>query len=295
MRVLPLFAYLALSTVAAAADGSEGRPGEPGRYVLHDMHLHYDREVWKRLPPRQAIQYLRENNITRAVFSSTPARGTEMLYALAPELVIPFIRPYRTLDDVLDWHHKPELIDYIRAQAAKGVYRGFGEFHLWFKHLDGDSIVPSLMQIAAEHDWVISAHTDLETIEALIDMQPALPIVWAHCGFSVAAREIRALVEQHPTAYCDMSLYEELLDEDDNLTPPWKRLLEDHPERFMVGIDTYSLSRWGELSSHAELIQEWLRQLSPHAARLIAHGNVARLFAPLTPPAGTVDRAIPGR
>ena len=244
------------------------------------MHLHYNSDVWRRLPPRQAIEHLLQNNITRAVFSSTPTRGTEMLHAIAPRRIIPFVRPYRSYDDVPDWHHNPAIVDFVKSQAAKGIYRGFGEFHMEYKHLDGASVVPELMQIAAENNWVISAHTDIETIEALIKMQPQLPVVWAHCGFAYQAHEIRALVEKHPTAYCDMSLYEKLLDEDDNLTPHWKALMEDHPDRFMVGIDTFSMSRWGELSDHAELIQEWLRQLSPSAARLIANGNVARLFPP---------------
>lgn len=247
-------------------------------YELYDMHLHYNQSVWKRLPPQQAIRFLVENNIQRAVFSSTPAAGTERLYELAPERIIPFIRPYRSLRDVLTWHHNPEIVDYIRQQAKKGIYRGLGEFHVWFHQLDGNSIVPELMQIAADHNWAISAHTDIHTIKALIGMQPGLPVVWAHCGFSREAHEIRALIEQYPTAYCDMSLYEKLQDENDNLRPEWKALMEAHPERFMVAVDTYKEARWGELQQHTRAIQEWLAQLSPRAAKMIASGNVARLF-----------------
>ncbi len=247
-------------------------------YELYDMHLHYNRNVWKRLLPEQVIKLLRENNIQRAVFSSTPEKGTEMLYAIAPDLVIPFIRPYRSYYDVLTWHHNPEILDYIREQAAKGIYRGFGEFHMWFKHLDGKSIVPELMRISAEQRWVISAHTDIETIEALIQMQPTLPIVWAHCGFTYEAHEVRALVEKYPSVHCDMSLYEKLVDENDNLTPQWKALMEDYPDRFMVAIDTYKEARWGRVREHARYIQEWLAQLSPRAASMIASGNVARLL-----------------
>jgi len=247
-------------------------------FELHDAHLHYNQNVWKRLPPEQAIQFLVENNIQRAIFSSTPEKGTEMLYALAPDRIIPFIRPYRAYKDVLTWHHDPEIIEYIRAQAAKGIYRGFGEFHMWIEHLDGKSILPELMQIAAQQNWVLSAHTDIETIEALIKMQPGVKVIWAHCGFSYEAHEIQALIEKYPTAYCDMSLYEKLTDEDDNLTPEWKVLMERHPDRFMVAIDTYKEARWGEVAEHAQFIQEWLVQLEPAAAEMIANGNVSRLF-----------------
>lgn len=277
INLVPVFAGLCLLLVFIF-NPVQGDESPAQGYKLYDMHLHYNQSVWQRLPPEQAIRFLLENNIQRAVFSSTPERGTEMLYEIAPERVIPFIRPYRTYDDVPNWHHNPEILDYISEQADKGIYRGFGEFHMGFKHLDGKSIVPQLMQIAAEQNWVISAHTDMETIEALIAMQPTLPIVWAHCGFSYEAHEIRALVEKYPTAYCDMSLYEKLVDEDDNLTPQWKALMEDHPDRFMVAIDTYKESRWGEVREHAQHIQEWLAQLSPDAARMIANGNVNRLL-----------------
>lgn len=74
-------------------------------------------------------------------------------------------------------------------------------------------------------------------------MQPGLPIVWAHCGFSYEAHEIRALAENYPTAHCDMFLYEKLQDEGDNVTPEWKQLMEDHPDRFLVAVDTYQLAR----------------------------------------------------
>ena len=247
-------------------------------YDLHDAHLHYNQSIWKRLPPDQVIHYLIENDIQRAIFSSTPEKGTEMLYELAPDRIIPFIRPYRSYGDVMSWHHNPDIVDYIREQAGKGIYRGFGEFHMWIEHLDGKSVLPELMQIAAEQDWVLSAHTDIETIETLIRMQPAVKVIWAHCGFSAPADEVQQLIEKYPTAYCEMSLYEKLVDEDDNLTPEWKQLMEKYPDRFMVGIDTYKDGRWGEVAEHADLIQEWLMQLKPEAAALIANGNISRLF-----------------
>ena len=247
-------------------------------YKLHDAHLHYNKSVWKPLPAEQVSGFLLKHNIERAVFSSTPDKGTEMLYELAPDRVIPLTRPYRSNSDVLTWHHNPEIVEYTRQQAAKGIFRGFGEFHFWIDHLDGKSIIPEIMQIAAEQGWVMSAHTDIEAIEKLLQMQPTVNIIWAHCGFEVPAAEVQVLVEKYPTAHCDMSFYELLTDEDDNLTPEWKALMEKHPDRFMVGVDTFSEGRWGELQKHTDYIQEWLAQLSPRAAELIANGNVSRLF-----------------
>lgn len=247
-------------------------------YDLHDGHIHYNEAIWQGLPADQALEYLAENRIQRAIVSSTPAEGTERLYRLAPERIIPFIRPYRTLKDVLTWHSNPEILAYIKSKAASGIYRGFGEFHMWIEHMEG-SILPEVMQVAADNQWALSAHTDVETIEALIQMQPQVVVIWAHCGFDYPASGVRQLFEKYATAYCELSLHEELTDEDDNLTPEWKALLEEHPDRFMVGIDTYKNSRWGDLAVHANHVQEWLGQLSPQAAQLIANGNVSRLFS----------------
>lgn len=246
-------------------------------YDLNDGHIHYNQVIWEALPPDQALEYMAENHIGRAIVSSTPAQGTEMLYRLAPNRIIPFIRPYRTLRDVMTWHTNPEIVTYIKNKAATGIYQGFGEFHMWIEHMQG-SIVPELMQIAADHRWALSAHTDIETIEALIKMQPEVVVIWAHCGFDYPAAGVQRLLEQYPTAYCELSLQEKMTDHDDNLTPEWKALLEKHANRFMVGMDTYKTSRWGDLAVHAEHAQEWLSQLSPQAAELIANGNISRLF-----------------
>ena len=244
---------------------------------LHDGHIHYNAAIWQDLPPDQALEYMAESGIGRAVVSSTPAEGTEKLYRLAPDRVIPFIRPYRTLTDVKTWHNSREILAYIKDKAATGIYRGFGEFHMWIEHLPG-SIVPELAQLAADQGWALSAHTDAETIEALAKMQPTVPVIWAHCGFDYPAAGVQRLMEQYANVYCELSLQETMTDEDDNLVPQWKALMERHADRFMVGMDTYKARRWGDLTVNVELAKEWLEQLSPRSAQLVAGDNISRLF-----------------
>ncbi len=50
-----------------------------------------------------------------------------------------------------------------------------------------------------------------------------------------------------------------------------------HPDRFMVGTDTWVPSRWEELPAVQEWTRSWLRQLPPDVARRIASGNAERL------------------
>lgn len=245
---------------------------------LHDAHIHFSEDIWQRISPEDALGYMEQHEISRAIVSSTPTAGTEMLYRLAPDRVIPFLRPYRDRKERMTWHHEPELIDYIQSKARTGMYRGFGEFHIWHEDLDGSSIFPQVLRIAVDEGWVLSAHTDQQTIETIFKLQPTLTVIWAHCGFDVPAETIRQLIESYPGLYCEMSFYDRMLDADDNLMPSWKGLMEDHSDHFLVGTDTYTLRRWADLKQHTDLIQDWLRQLSADAAKKIATGNISRLF-----------------
>ena len=71
---------------------------EVGR--LHDGHIHYDEDVWEALPPDDAIKMLEAEDIERALVSATPTEGAEMLYRVAPDTVIPMLRPYKS------WRHR---------------------------------------------------------------------------------------------------------------------------------------------------------------------------------------------
>jgi hypothetical protein len=247
-------------------------------YELHDAHIHYSKSVWQRLPPEDALRHMAEQDIRRAIVSSTPTEGTEMLYRLAPDRVIPFLRPYRDQKERMTWHHQPEIISYIQSRASSGIYRGFGEFHIWKEDLDGNSIFPQVLQIAVDNDWVLSAHTDQETIETIFRLQPTLKVIWAHCGFDVPAEMMRQLMQTYPGLYCEMSFYDKMFDSDLNLLPQWKTLMQDLSGRFMVGTDPYTEVRWASLRQETDFIRAWLNQLSADAAEQIASGNLSRLF-----------------
>ena len=134
------------------------------------------------------------------------------------------------------------------------------------------------MQIVADHKLAVSAHSDAETIEALINMQPNVTLIWAHCGMDHPVDDVRRLLELYPSLNCELSLRYDMMDEEDNLLTEWKSLLEQYPERFMLGMDTYISTRWAFLSEHAQYAQHWLGQLNLTSAQLIAEGNIDRLF-----------------
>ena len=73
---------------------------------------------------------------------------------------------------------------------------------------------------------------------------------------------------------------------DDRIAPrgelrdEWFELFVSHPDRFMVGIDTYSLSRWQEYPKIAGKIREWTSQLPEEVALRLTYENAAEAFHP---------------
>jgi len=246
-------------------------------YKLNDGHIHYNHDVWDELSAQQALDFLAENNINRAIVSSTPNVGTEKLSQLSPQRIIAFLRPYRIFRDRFTWHSDPSMPAYIKQKLTNSTYKGFGEFHL-FKEHKNSPVVQKIMQIIADHNLTLSAHSDAETIEALISMQPQINIIWAHCGMDHPVEDVRRMLNQYPNLYCELSFRYNMFDEDENLLPQWEHLLELHAKRFILGMDTYRPPRWAKLDEHADFAQHWLTQLPPDVAILIARQNIDRMF-----------------
>lgn len=244
---------------------------------LHDGHIHYNQDIWNQLQPEDALRLLKENGIQKAIVSSTPTTGTEKLYRLAPDMVIPFLRPYRMYRDRFTWHSDNSIVDYIKQQLDKNFYQGFGEFHLFKEHKD-TAVIQNVMQLVAQHKLVISAHSDAETIEHLLNMQPSITTIWAHCGMDHPVTDIEQLLRQYPRLYCELSFREGITDEEETLTMEWKQLIKAFPDRFITGSDTHIPRRWADLPAITEHSLHWLNQLDPAIQTLIAQKNLNRLF-----------------
>ena len=67
---------------------------------IFDAHIHYSHDAWESVPPRQAIELLRKAGVTRALVSSSNDDGQQKLYAAAPDLILPSLRPYRSRGDI---------------------------------------------------------------------------------------------------------------------------------------------------------------------------------------------------
>jgi len=270
MRRLVLFVLLiaAVCSTAIADDAS---------YSIHDGHIHYDQDVWETLPPAEAIRMLKQQNINRALVSATPAEGAEMLYRADPELVIPMLRPYKSWRHRYLWFNDPDLKAFLLDHMGRVPYRGFGEFHVFGQ--DADSIpMEEMIELARERKLVLHPHTDLEGMRIILQKSPDIVVMWAHGGFNVPVDTLRELLDEYPMLYIELSLREGMLDDEQQLTPQWKKFLVNYRQRFLVGMDTYKPSRWADLPEIAAETRHWLEQLPETVAADISRNNLDRLF-----------------
>src|ERR687886_2708105 len=97
---------------------------------IFDAHIHYSRPDWDAYTPERVLSILAQAGVRRAIVSSTPDDGTLKLYDRAPAGIVPFLRPYRTRDDMSTWTRDASVATYVEQRLARGIYRGIGEFHM---------------------------------------------------------------------------------------------------------------------------------------------------------------------
>lgn len=152
---------------------------------LFDAHIHYNHDVWDSLPPNEAVQRLREAGILRALVSSSSDEGTQKLYAIAPDVIIPELRPYRKTGETSTWFRDESVIEYLQARLARYRYVAIGEFHVSVANADLP-VVRGIVQLAKRHGLMLHAHSDADAVERLFRHDPQARILWAHAGHEAA-------------------------------------------------------------------------------------------------------------
>src|SRR5712692_2073445 len=173
---------------------------------IFDAHLHYNQEPNPYYPLDRVLEVFRRNNVAGIVANSRPNKGTHQLVdARAPGLwVVPFIRPYRTRDDVQNWSTDPAIYDLIEAEYKRGYFRGIGEFHIYGNAAEAP-LVKKVMDFAAERDLYLLAHCDEAALLILLGHNAKAKIIWAHTGFSTAPARVRELLETYPLLVGELS------------------------------------------------------------------------------------------
>jgi hypothetical protein len=247
---------------------------------IFDAHVHYSHDAWESVPPAEAIAVLRKSGVRRALVSSSGDDGQQRLYAMAPELIVPELRVYRSRGEIGTWFRDATLIPYLEERLRKYKYVGIGEFHLY--GADADLPVPRRMvQLAKKHGLFLHAHSDIDAVERLFRQWPQARILWAHSGFERPER-VAEMLRRHRNLWCDLAFRTDQAS-GGKVDPAWRAAFLEFPERFMVGTDTFTPERWHYIPEHAAWSRQWLSDLPRHVAERIAWKNGEEVFGSLLP------------
>ncbi len=267
-RCLTLLPWLALLTLGTAR----------AEWPIFDAHLHYHAAHAEAFPPPEVMAIFDRNGITHGLITSNPTRHTERLHAHAPGRIVPFLSVYRSYRDKRDWMHDTRLPAKVESALESGVYRGIGELHIFAKDRESP-VFRRIVEIADQRDLMLLIHGDAEIIDEIFAIDPGATVLWAHLGTRPEPAFLRGVLERHPERlFIDTSVRDERFLHQGRLRPEWRRLFTDHADRFLVGVDTFSVNRWRHFDAVVATMRRWLTQLPPPVARRLAFENARELF-----------------
>lgn len=268
-----------LGTAAGVAGfGQLAQAADAAPMPIFDAHLHYSHDAWEKLPPKDAIALLRKAGLKRAMVSSSSDEGTQMLYAEAPDLIIPSLRPYRQRGELSTWMHDTSVVGMLEQRLTKYRYAAIGEYHIYGKDADLP-VMRKVVGLAKKHSIFLHSHSDADAIERQFQQNPDARILWAHSGFD-APDKVAAMLAQFPTLWCDLA-YRSDHATMGRIDPNWRKVFMAYPDRFVVGTDTFTPERWYYIGEHANWTRTWLTGLPVEVAERIAYRNGEALFASL--------------
>ncbi len=246
------------------------------RLPVFDAHIHYNHSQWESLAPNAALNILRKGGVTRAFVSSTPDEGTLSLHRIAPQFIVPVLRPYRDGSDRTNWFRNADVLAYLkdRLRTNRNVYRGIGEFHMGREDADSE-IFRQIIELAAKRSLFLHAHVDDVTIAKIAGIRQDVCVLWAHAGMSAGPEVISRLLDRFPNLWTELSLRWDV--SHDGLKPEWRRLFLRHPDRFLIGTDTWNLNQWEFLPATLDGYRQWLRELPASVAKKLAYQNAETL------------------
>ncbi|MFQ5914178.1 MAG: amidohydrolase family protein [Nitrospinota bacterium] len=256
------------------------RPALGQQLPIFDAHIHYSRSHWEIYSPDAVLKILKRAGVNRAFVSSTPDEGTLRLFRRDSQLVVPVLRPYRTREDMGSWLRDPEIPAYLKERIRKrrGIYRGIGEFHVGPGDVSSE-VFRQVAALAVKENLFLHAHTDEVAIEQIARLKPGVCVLWAHAGMTSGPETVGKLLDRHANLWVELSLRWDV-SHSGALIPEWQALLLRHPDRFLVGTDTWTHTQWDLLPETLDGYRVWLKTLPRDVAEKIANRNAESLAKP---------------
>ena len=242
---------------------------------IFDAHLHYSHDAWQVVPPKGFIDILKKAGVRRALVSSSNNEGTKMLQDVAPGMIIPELRPYRSRGELGTWAKDPTVIPFLEELLGKRKYVAIGEFHIY----GDDADLPNMrkvVELAKKYGLFLHSHSDSAAVEHHFKQDPNARVLWAHSGFE-RPENVRAMLRKHKNLWCDLAFLTSHAS-GGKVTPGWREAFLEFPDRFMVGTDSFTPERLHYIVEHARWSREWLRDLPRDVAEKIGYRNGETLF-----------------
>ena len=288
----------ALRRSATNRTAGPSEPLKPSSITFTDAHVHLN-------DPEMQLRLMRESGTRRAIVFWGRNSTNELLIQWTqqhPGRFIPFasISPerssYRKYWDAGD----TALLDVLNNHLKQGVVRGIGEISV--AHFPGRGfpeanygplhpLMRGIMDLAQQYDVPLNIHceiTHIREFEQLLRAYPKVTVIWAHGGYTpyyIAKR----MLAGHPNLLYELSARTwkthprspdyTILEAGVRVWPRWLRLIEENPDRFLIGTDA-SLHDLQRERSKIEAVRTFLLQLSEETRAMVAHKNLDRLMGP---------------
>ena len=170
-----------------------------------------------------------------------------------------------------------KIFSLLKKDFEEGRIRGIGELFLntsttnkyakMRRKADINSpAMKALFALSNEHNGVITFHTEwdsdttVEQIDDLMSANPSARMILAHCGSNTGPKDVKPLFEKYPNFFCDLSARsvpkipakafvhkpEKKVFGPDGIVSGWKDLIEEMPDRFLVGSDVYDGAKYAK-------------------------------------------------
>ncbi len=245
---------------------------------IADANVYYSQDSVELTPPKRVIELMRQAGLKFALVSSSDDSGTQLLSQIAPDLVVPSLRPYHRREQIDTWFTDLSILDHVEDLLEKNEYASIGEFHLF--GADADSALPvNIVHLADKHNLILHAHSDTNAINRLLAQNSDVKVLWAHAGFE-SPENIGDMLDKHDRLWVELSFRSEV-SVGKTVREDWQELFKAHPERIMLGTDTYIPERMYYIPEHARSARAWLATLPPELAENLAWKNAHRLIMPV--------------
>ena len=228
----------------------------------------------------------------------------------------PFLSGFNPNDKNSDAHIRRML------ELYPGLWQGIGE--VFTRHDDLTALIHGeppransdamdrVYTLAAEYDLPVMVHSNitsqrernplyLQEVEEPLRNQPRVRFIWAHAGTSMEIHRhqtklefllptLQRMLKAYPNLYIDLSWTVRepyLLDEDGKPNPQWVQLVEDYPNRFMIGSDV--VGRFDSVGKYMHGFDVFLDALPEDVAQKVARDNFLAVL-----PENPTDKKQPG-